>query len=144
MRWDYTEGQDQRVVGDGSWIWVYQPDLEQVYKVDYREAFGSGGLVPLLADRDGLADRYGMALLDSPDGTVRLRLTPNDQASEILELTVSDDTFDLVSVTIKDQAGSLTQVDFESVKRNAVLDDTLFRFAPPEGVDIIATPTDQN
>jgi len=141
MRWDYTEGQDQRVVGDGSWMWVYQPDLEQVYKVDYRTAFGSGGLVALLADREGLAGRYEVALLDSAEGAVRLRLTPTLEGGEILELAMSADTFDLVSVMIEDPAGSVTQVRFAEVERNETLDENLFRFAPPDGVDIITTPT---
>ena len=40
MRWDYLEGQRQVVVGDGNNVWIYQPDLEQVYRVDYGTAFG--------------------------------------------------------------------------------------------------------
>jgi len=137
MRFDYTEGQDQAVVGDGHWIWVYQPDLEQVYKVEYETAFGSGGLVALLGDRSGLSARYNLSLLDSPAGVVRLLLTPKAEIGETLELAMSADTFDLRTVVMTDPAGSITRVEFDEVRRNVALDKELFAFDPPSGVDII-------
>jgi chaperone LolA len=142
MRFDYTRGQEQRVVGDGSWIWVYQPDLEQVYKVDYATAFGSGGLVALLGDREGLAERYELSLLDSTEGMVRLRLDPKAEVGETLELVMSADTFDLRSVVMTDPAGSVTRVEFEEVHRNVELKDGLFAFSPPAGVDVITAAPD--
>lgn len=142
MRFDYTRGQEQRVVGDGNWIWVYQPDLEQVYKVDYATAFGTGGLVALLGDRQGLAERYELSLLDSPAGMVRLQLEPKAEVGETLELVMSADTFDLRSVVMTDPAGSVTRVEFEGVHRNVELNDGLFAFFPPAGVDVITAAPD--
>ncbi len=139
MRWDYLEGQPQNVVGDGRWIWVYQPDLEQVYRVDYETAFGAGGLVALLADRQGLASRYRLSLLDSDENVVRVRLVPKADVGETLELSMTPDTLELRSVVIRDPAGSVTIVEFEQVRRNVALDDTLFSFQPPDGVDIITS-----
>jgi outer membrane lipoprotein carrier protein len=140
MRWDYLEGQPQRVVGDGRWIWVYQPDLEQVYRVDYQTAFGSGGLVALLADRKGLARRYDLAIVESSPEKFRLRLTPKNAVGETLDLTLAAGTFDLTSVVIHDPAGSVTHVEFAEVRRNVAVEPALFTFAPPPGVDIITTP----
>jgi len=140
MRWDYLEGQPQNVVGDGKWIWVYQPDLEQAYKVDYKAAFGSGGLVALLADRQGLTARYRLALVEGVDNLVRIRLAPKAEVGETLEVALAPDTFDLRSVVINDPAGSVTVVEFEQVRRNVKLDDGLFQFTPPQGTDVIASP----
>jgi outer membrane lipoprotein carrier protein len=36
-----------------------------------------------------------------------------------------------------DKLGQTTRIDFSGVKRNASLDDTLFRFEPPPGADVI-------
>jgi outer membrane lipoprotein carrier protein len=140
MRWDYVQGQPQNVVGDGQWIWVFQPDLQQAYKVDYKAAFGSGGLVALLANRDGLTARYRLALVDRGDNMVRVRLTPKADVGETLELAMAPDTLDLRSVIINDPAGSVTFVEFDEVRRNIKLDATLFRFTPPEGTDVITSP----
>ena len=140
MRWDYVEGQRQRVVGDGSWIWVYQPDLEQVYQVAYETAFGRGGLVALLAGREGLASRYRLELAGSDERTVTIRLTPTVDVGETLEVTLSSDLYDLQRLTVRDPAGSTTFVDFSDVQRNVEMDASLFSFSPPAGVDIITTP----
>jgi len=140
MRWDYTEGQQQTVVGDGRWVWVYQPDLEQVYRIDYKAAFGTGGLVALLADREGLSKRYNLAFTGRGEGTVRLRLVPREGAGETLDLEMSADTMDLRSVLVRDPAGSVTFVEFLDIRRNGEVDSALFEFAPPPGVDIITSP----
>lgn len=144
MRWDYTEGDLQEVIGDGQWIWVYQPDLEQAYKIEYAAAFGSGGLVALLADRAGLDERYALDLVDETDETVTLRLSPKQGAGETLLLEMSADTMDLESVVVSDPAGSVTYVEFRDIKRNLAVDAGLFVFTPPDGVDIITPPAATN
>ena len=143
MRWDYLEGQRQTVVGDGSNVWIYQPELEQVYKVAYGAAFGSGGLVALLAGREGLSRRYRTTLLDAGSSTIQIRLIPAEGAGEMLDLTVAAGTMDLVKVRVTDPAGSVTIVDFNDPTRNAEVDENLFRFTPPAGVDIIDSPPAQ-
>ncbi len=140
MRWDYTEGEEQHVVGDGRWIWVYQPELEQVYKIDYKAAFGAGGLVALLADREGLSKRFRLEFVSRTPESVKLRLLPREGAGETLELEMASATMDLRSVVVTDPAGSVTFVEFLDIERNGTLESELFVFTPPEGVDIIASP----
>jgi len=140
MRWDYLEGQTQTVVGDGQWIWVYQPDLEQAYRVNYSVAFGSGGLVALLAGREGLSSRYRTTLLDENSEIVRIRLEPTDAVGETLDLTMAADTMDLRAVVVTDPAGSVTVMEFSDPVRNVELESGLFEFSPPPGVDVIVPP----
>ena len=137
MRWDYAEGQKQLVVGDGSNVWIYQPDLQQVYRVDYSTAFGSGGLVALLAGREGLSRRYRVELMETTAKLLKIRLIPNGEVGEMLDLSLTADTMDLVAVKVTDPAGSVTFVEFDGPLRNPVLREDLFRFSPPPGVDVI-------
>ncbi|HYC55475.1 MAG TPA: outer membrane lipoprotein carrier protein LolA [Candidatus Binatia bacterium] len=141
VRWEYTEGPPQTVVGDGQTIWLYQPDLEQVYKIPYSKAFGRGGLVALLAGRKGVAERY-TATLKRPDAaTVLIHLKPKEQGHEDLEVKLDAVTFDLQAVTVRDAAGSVTQMTFAEPLRNRGSDKAHFAFAPPQGVDVITDPT---
>jgi len=140
MHWDYTEGEQQQVIGDGRWVWVYQPDLEQVYQIDYIAAFGSGGLVALLADREGLSKRFSLEFAGRTAESVKLRLLPREGAGETLELEMSSKTMDLRSVVVTDPAGSVTFVEFLDIRRNGELESDLFVFTPPDGVDIITSP----
>ncbi|HYB99700.1 MAG TPA: outer-membrane lipoprotein carrier protein LolA [Candidatus Limnocylindrales bacterium] len=140
VRWEYTEGPPQTVVGDGQTIWLYQPDLEQVYKIPYSKAFGRGGLVALLAGRKGVAERY-VATLKRPDpATVLIHLKPREQGHEDLEVKLDAQTFDLQAVTVRDAAGSVTQMTFAEPQRNRGSDKAHFLFTPPSGVDVITDP----
>lgn len=138
VRWEYTEGPPQTVIGDGEWIWLYQPDLEQVYKIPYAKAFGRGGLVELLAGREGVAERY-RASLEKPDATsILIRLEALEAGEGDLEVTLEADTFDLKAVTVHDPAGSTTKMTFSEPLRNRGVDRGRFAFTPPPGVDIVA------
>ncbi|MFN2377287.1 MAG: outer membrane lipoprotein carrier protein LolA [Candidatus Binatia bacterium] len=138
VRWDYVEGPPQTVVGDGTWIWLYQPDLEQVYKIPYAKAFGRGGLVELLAGREGFAGRYS-ATLERPDAsTVRILLKSLLEGGGDLEVTMAADTFDLRAVTAHDAAGSITHMTFAEPRRNKGIEGDRFTFTPPAAVDIIS------
>jgi len=136
VRWQYTQGPPQIVVGDGHWIWVYQSDLVQVYKIDYTGAFGHGGLVALLAGRAGLASRYDASLAESGDTTVKMTLHGKG-TDEVIEIEMDAKTFDLSSVVVTDAAGSTTQMSFDDVLRNGHIDPKLFTFSPPPGIDIV-------
>ncbi|HEY2773756.1 MAG TPA: outer membrane lipoprotein carrier protein LolA [Candidatus Binatia bacterium] len=141
VRWEYTEGPPQTVVGDGTWLWLYQPDLEQVYKIPYDKAFGRGGLVELLAGREGISERY-TASLEKPDSsTVRILLKSKAEGGGDLEVTLASDTFDLRAVTVHDAAGTTTRMTFAEPHRNKGVDKSRFTFTPPPAVDII-TDTD--
>lgn len=140
VRWEYTDGPPQTVVGDGRWIWVYQPDLEQVYQVDYATAFGEGGLVALLAGREGLAERYHATLAPEGENSVVFDLRPTGNAMGAIRVAVDREFFDLKTVIFQDPAGSTTHMTFESVLRNQGVDASLFSFTPPKGVDIIRDP----
>lgn len=138
VRWEYTEGPPQTVVGDGTWIWLYQPDLQQVYKIPYAKAFGRGGLVELLAGREGVSERYSTALERPDAATVRIFLKSLAEGGGDLEVTLAADTFDLRAVTVHDAAGSTTSMTFAEPLRNRGVDKTRFTFTPPPGVDIIS------
>ncbi len=137
MRWDYVEGPPQTVVGDGTWIWLYQPDLEQVYKIPYARAFGRGGLVELLAGREGVSERYRTSIVRPDDKTVRIHLKSLVEGGGDLEVTLEADTFDLLGVVVHDAAGSITSMTFAEPRRNQGADRTRFTFTPPPSVDII-------
>lgn len=137
VRWDYVEGPPQTVVGDGTWIWLYQPDLEQVYKIPYAQAFGRGGLVELLAGREGVSERYRTSIVRPDEKTVRIHLKSLVEGGGDLEVTLEADTFDLRGVIVHDAAGSTTSMTFAEPRRNQGADLSRFTFTPPPSVDII-------
>jgi outer membrane lipoprotein-sorting protein len=50
---------------------------------------------------------------------------------------VSRQTFDIVEATVTDPLGNTTRLRFNNINRNVPLEDSLFQFDIPPGVDII-------
>lgn len=140
LRWDYTAGDQQTVVGDGATVWLYQPDLEQVYEIDYRDAFGSGGLIALLGGREALLAAYRPTVTDAGGSLVRLDLEPLDAAKPKLVVTVVRESFDIDTVELVEPTGAVTRMRFRAQTRNGGIDPSRFVFTPPPGVDIIRGP----
>ena len=44
---------------------------------------------------------------------------------------------ELAAMELTDKLGQTTRLDFSGLSRNAPIDEKLFRFAPPAGVDVI-------
>ena len=135
--WEYLEGPPQTVIGDGRWIWIHQPDLEQVYRIDYETTFGSGGLMALLTGEEGLATRYRTRIEPADDGYVRISLSSFEAGGEALEVLLTRAEFDLHRVRLTDAAGTVTRIEFTEPGRNVGIDPARFTFTPSPGVDII-------
>ena len=137
MRWDYLEGTRQTVVADGSFVWLYQPELEQVYRLAYSEAFGKAGLMALLVAGEELRARYQLTATEVRAGLLRLRLVPYRGEEPSLDLMVDADSFELSSIVVTDPAGSLVTMEFSETLRDGPLERALFSYTPAEGIDVI-------
>lgn len=131
-RWEYYEPFEQIIVADGDHLWHYDKALEQV-TVRPQPAAEQSPMFALM--RPELVERFYRVLpSDRPD---QLRFEPLAEPSEIrlIRLTLRDGvpwTLDLF-----DTFGQSTRIVLEAIERNPGLDAGLFRFDPPEGVDVL-------
>jgi len=141
MRWDYDAPDKQTIVGDGSTLWVYQPDMNQVIKAPLGEAFQASTPLTFLSGL-GNVDRDFDASLDkeTKDAWV-LKLVPKqDKGLGTLGLTVRKDDASIEEARITDAVGTTTRIVFVHEKRNADIDADRFAFTPPAGVDVVKPP----
>ncbi len=138
MRWNFSQPA-QLLVSDGSFFWFYQPADKQVIKTPFHQAFRSNTPVSFLTGVGRLEDNFQVALQDSTPDTYLLQLTSKQEAEAVgrLTLAVSTQTFDIVQATVTDPLGNTTRLRFTNINRNIPLDDSLFQFSIPPGVDII-------
>ena len=131
------------VVSDGSSFWSYQPADKQVIKTPFHHAFRSNTPISFLTGVGRLEDDFQVTLQDSRQNATQdtyvLRLTSKQDAEAVgrLTLAVSSQTFDIVQATVTDPLGNTTRLLFRNITRNISLEDSLFRFDIPPGVDII-------
>lgn len=136
LRWDYRAPYRQQVVADGSRIWLYDQDLEQVTVQPLDDALGATPLALLSGDEplDAVFD------IESLPASGQLRwysLRPRQARDELNTLRLGFDGQSLRVLEMEDGLRRRTRIAFANVERNPDLDPALFRFEPPPGVDVI-------
>ncbi len=141
MRWDYAKPDEQLIVGDGETLWIYQPEDHQAIKAPLGEAFQATTPVTFLAGLGRLDRDFEATLEGDEKERWRLRLVPRrDRALGTLGLVVRKKDASIEEARITDPLGTTTRIAFSNERRNVALEASLFRFAPPAGVDVIRPP----
>jgi outer membrane lipoprotein carrier protein len=142
MRWEFVDP-EQLLVSDGKFFWLYQPKDKQVIKTPFAQAFRSSSPASFLLGVGRITKDFTPSVQTQSATTYSLRLTPkkDPEAIGMLDLEVDAKTFDILQATITDPLGNTTRVRFANIDRKSPPDESLFRFAVPDGVDIIATPS---
>ncbi len=144
MRWEFAGPEKQTVVADGKTLWLHQETQRQVVKMQLATAFRTTTPMSFLIGLGRLSDDFEAELIGGPPGDIlHLRLRPKGGAGDVgaLELDVSAATFDIVGALVTDAAGGTTRWRFSDLERNLALDDALFHFDVPDGVDVVVPPS---
>lgn len=147
FRFDYSQPFAQTMVADGSTLWLYDPDLNQVTARAQAAALGNTPAALLASAPDMSSLRQQFVLSDGPqeeglqwvlatplnrDGTVRsvrlgfVQTTQGGQALPVVQVLEMEDSFGQVSV-----------LRFEQFQANPVLPSATFVFTPPAGADVL-------
>lgn len=137
FRWEVTAPSKQTIVADGSRVWLYDPDLEQVTvrKQSSEEAQSPLTVLTDLSQIDKGA--FKVSEQGEHDGLQWLRLssTSKDPAFDFADLGF--DANGLARMEFKDQLGNTTRIQFVGWQKNTALPDGTFSFVPPKGTDVI-------
>ena len=139
FRWEYEKPYEQTIVGDGSRLWIYDKDLNQVTVRKLDQALGASPAA-LLAGSNEIEQSYTLANLGRQEGLEWLEAVPKtrDTAFERIRLGFSGST--LQAMELRDQFGQVTVIRFAGLERNPKLGPEAFRFTPPKGADGISEP----
>lgn len=136
MRWHTDDPYPQLVVSDGSLLWIYDMDLEQVTIRDMDQRVQQTPALLLSGQAEAIKGNFKVeADGDIQQRTYYLRPQDNSQLFEELRFAYQDSV--LARMEILDAAGQLTLIEFASPEMNQPLDDNTFVFNVPEGVDVI-------
>jgi outer membrane lipoprotein carrier protein len=145
MRWEYEEPEKQTIVADGETLWIDQPEDKQVLKAPLAGAFESRTPVSFLFGVARIERDFDAVLLSpAENGALRVQLdskSADEGSLGSLILEVDEETYDVEAATILDPLGNTTRVTLKDMRRNGTLDDALFRYQRPPGVDVIEAPS---
>lgn len=135
--WDTTSPAPQLLVSNQKTIWLYDSDLQTVTVRPFNDDLQKTPTLLLTADVASLRKHFSIKRSEQPNKIEQFTLTPKETESLFQQLTLIFVDGLLTEFNIQDSLGQITQIVLSNQKRNQPVDEKLFNFVPPAGVDII-------
>lgn len=136
FRWEYDNPYEQVIVGDGTRLWIYDKDLNQVTMRKLQGALGASPAA-LLAGSNEIEEGYRLSSVGREQGLDWLEAVPKTQDTVFERIRLGFSKSGLEAMELRDQFGQVTVIKFSAMERNSQLPDGWFRFTPPAGADVI-------
>ena len=139
FRWSYFDPYQQLLIADGLNIWSYDVDLEQVTVKPQADALGSTPAM-LLGGTSDVLEEFDYIGSFTDRGTLWIRLRPKntDNGFNKVELGFTEER--LSRMLFVDTLGQTSLIALFDVAFNEDIDDSVFSFSPPQGVDVVGQP----
>ena len=144
MRWEYRSPAPQQIISDGTYLWVYTPELNQVNKGDAPKAL-AGPAGSFLQGLGKVREEFSVRFLNPANktdasGRPVLDLTPKKPTPLLTRLVLTVDpkeNYIVRQAVLYDQLQNTVTMTFNRVVLNPGLSDTLFAFTPPKGTAVV-------
>ena len=133
--WNYIEPFEQRIVGDGSELWVYDVELEQV-TVKPMDAGISNAPIMILMKQSDVTQQFDVVEVGQRKFLYWIELKPHATDLEYSSIFIGLEDNEVRAMELQDQFGQSTQIVFENIRVGVVHDPATFKFVPPAGVDV--------
>jgi outer membrane lipoprotein carrier protein len=138
FRWVYEKPYEQLIVGDGERIWFYDRDLAQVTVRKLDAAIGSSPAA-LLAGNNDIEKNFHLLEIGLQGSVEWVEATPKTRESTFERVLLGFTPEGILrAMELHDNFGQVTVLEFSGVEQNRKLPPELFKFSPPEGVDVIS------
>lgn len=135
FRWNYTTPYEQLVLSDGQRLWMYDVELKQA-TVTKLDELGTTSPAMLLSGDESVRDGFDEQSFVR-DGLPWVRLRPRVADPEFREVSIRFDAGVPDVVEFVNGLDQTTRISFSAVEVNPELNDRLFEFHRPRGVDVL-------
>ena len=136
FRWQVEKPFPQLMLGDGRYVWLYDPDLQQATRRKVDAAIG-GTPAALLAGSSVLEKFFTLKELPAQDGVDWVEASPKNPESGFAQIRLGFSGAQLKTMEMLDNFGQRTRVVFLRSEINPALVADTFHFVPPAGVDVL-------
>ena len=134
FRFVYQKPYAQTVVGDGTKVWIYDPDLNQASSRKTGDALANTPAA-LIVSND-IDKVFTLADQPSKDGIDWVLATPRQAEGTVRALRIGFKGHALAQLQIDDSFGQKSMIVFNGFEPNAKLAADTFVFVPPKGADV--------
>jgi len=136
FRWQYTKPYDQLIVADGSKLWSFDKELNQVVIKPMSQALGSTPAA-LLAGSNDIQKNFTLKEDGTSEGLEWLEATPRSKDAGFERVRIGLKGNLPQSMEVHDNFGQTTVLLFSNFERNPALPADAFVFTPPKGADVV-------
>lgn len=136
FRWTYEKPFEQLIVGDGTRVWVYDRDLNQVIVRKLDIALGATPAA-LLAGDNALEKNFALTEGGTAGELEYVDAVPKSPESQFTKVRIGFRDNLPRAMELTDAFGQITTLTFVTFERNPQLAATLFRFDVPAGADVV-------
>ena len=133
--WHYTEPFEQRIIADGSELWIYDVELDQVTVKPMDQGLANAPIMILMKQTD-ISEQFEISEVGQRKFLYWVELLPHAGDLEYTHIYIGIDDDSVRAMELQDQFGQSTQIVFENLRVDVVHDPAIFRFVPPPGVDV--------
>ncbi len=136
FRWNYQKPFAQEIVSNAGKVWFYDADLEQVTVKQLDDSLGSTPALLLTGEVD-IEEKFILQEQGKEDdGMNWVKLSPKNEESGFKYILIGLNGNQLGGMELSDNFGQLTRIYFSNIQLNPKLDEALFNFKAPKGVDV--------
>ncbi|HEY6347420.1 MAG TPA: outer membrane lipoprotein chaperone LolA [Bryobacteraceae bacterium] len=138
MRWQYSSPPGKLWISDGQWVYSYFPEQKRVEKSKFKETDDLRAPFAFLLGKLDFHEQFSKFDVTVDGSDTKIIAFPKSDKLLYTEISfeVAPD-FTIKQVSVKGQDGSSTDYVFENEKKDVLFSDTMFRFAPPAGVEVV-------
>jgi len=139
MKWDYKAPDRQILVSNDQGLWLYLPDEKQVTKMKSQSIYSSNTPALFLAGRGKLTESFKIGDVTEKGGVYIAEFIPKDKVQNLSKMVLLADkkNYRIVGSRVYDNLGNKTEMLFSNIQTNPNLENKLFRFEVPRGVELI-------
>jgi outer membrane lipoprotein carrier protein len=133
--WHYTHPFEQRIIADGSELWIYDVELDQVTVKPMDQGLANTPIMILMKQAD-IEEQFEVSEVGQRKFLYWVELLPHGGDLEYTHIYIGIDDDQVRAMELQDQFGQSTQIVFENLRVGVVHNPATFRFVPPPGVDV--------
>ncbi|HUR90040.1 MAG TPA: outer membrane lipoprotein chaperone LolA [Ramlibacter sp.] len=139
FRFDYRKPFEQLIVADGSTLWLFDADLNQVTARNQDAVLGStpAALIASAGSTAALLRDFNLEAAPDKDGLQWAVATPKNRDGQLNNMRVGFRGNELAKLEIVDGFGQRSVITFDKMETNVAVAAERFHFKPPQGASVV-------
>ena len=139
FRFVFKKPLEQVIVADGQTLWLYDVDLAQATARKQAQALGTtpAALIASATDLRAMEAEFELSNAAPSEGQEWVLARPRSKDGGLQTVRIGFKGATLATLEILDSFGQRSVMQFTQFEANPPLDNALFQFKPPGGVDVL-------